>query len=115
MKLNEIEGDTSYKAHLHGLMKDSVVRVVFTTKSGGETVKLATLRQDILPPPPPVDENADANDTMKKARKQNESQVAFWSVEDNGWRSFMVENLVDFRVLGEDEYQKILQERAVNV
>lgn len=95
------------------LMKTGVVEVVFDTTKGVETTKYATLMETILPPRPVV-ESADENDAMQKKRKVNENQVSFWSVNDDGWRSFVIGNLKSVRSLSEGEITNLIVERVNN-
>ena len=95
-------------------MKHGVVEVVFNTVKGDETKKYATLMEEILPPRPVV-EAADENDTLKKARVVSDKKMNFWSVNDSGWRSFILENLKTTRVLSVEELSQLISEQAVNV
>lgn len=86
--------------------QENVVRVVFEKSNGEHCVKYATLREDILPPPP---EPTDENDSLKKKRKVNPQQVSFWSLADHAWRSFKIDRLKGTDTLTESEVQDLLE------
>ena len=102
------------KETINELLKEGIVKVEFKTVKGVDCTKYATLQESFLPPPKPVEEDVDENDALKKKRKVAENKVNFWSVEDNGWRSFLIENLVMVTILSEGEAEQFLIEQAKN-
>lgn len=100
-EINETQGYT--RDSLIQLLNNDIKRFVFTTKKGAECIKYATLRDNILPPRPVVEEGVDANDELKKKRKVNPDVCNFWSVEDSGWRATRIENIISVEDLNEQE------------
>ena len=70
------------------LYKNKMTDIVFLKVDGSER-KMTCLRPDLISDHPEV-----SDETSKKMRKVNESVMNVFSVEDNGWRSFRLENLI---------------------
>jgi len=67
-------------------MVKNLVAVTFKKKDGTETTRIATLNPAFLPEP-----------KNSKGRKSNPLKVNFWSITDNGFRSFLAQNFVSVR------------------
>lgn len=67
-------------------LQNSVCRIIFKKTDGTVTERLATLRPDFLP------------DFKGGSRKGNSPKVTFWSLTDNGFRSFLPTNLISVSV-----------------
>lgn len=63
-------------------LQQSVCRIVFKKTDGTVTERLATLRPDFLP------------DFKGNGRVSTSSKITFWSLTDNGFRSFLPTNLI---------------------
>lgn len=63
-------------------LKTGVFSIEFTKKDGTLRKMRCTLNSKYLP-------EVETTST----RRQSENTVSVWSVDDNGWRSFVVENL----------------------
>lgn len=87
------------KAEDYGLiLQDNYACVTIKKKSTGEERKMyCTLKNEHLPvvEKKPEDEN-------KPKRKINLNQVNVWDLEKKGWRSFMVDTVLDFTVMEEE-------------
>lgn len=73
-------------------LHEGVCIVTFKKADGSERVMKCTLVEDVLPPATKEDPLS-----QKKIRAVNEEVVPVWDVERNGWRSFRVDSVVDFR------------------
>lgn len=73
-------------------LHEGVCIVTFKKSDGGERVMKCTLVEDMLP-------SATKEDPLsqKKIRAVSEEVVPVWDVEKNGWRSFRVDSVIDFR------------------
>ena len=79
------------KAELKDILKaNTTVEVTFTKVNGENRVMDCTLHESILPKIELVLEHS------KKA--QNDSIISVWDINQNGWRSFRIANLVDYRI-----------------
>lgn len=75
---------------LKGLLKDTVVTVVFTKADGSEREMKATLKEDLLPV-------AESTGTAKPERKKSEDALAVYDTEAEGWRSFRWDSIKSIR------------------
>jgi len=71
------------KSKVMELLRSEWVKIEFTKVDGSIRQMLATLAEDQLP----------TQTETKTARKSNDSAVAVWDVNANGWRSFRWESL----------------------
>ncbi len=67
------------------ILRNKAIRISFRKADGTDTTKFATLREEYLPEP--------RNETDEGDRELSSTNVTFWSVEDNGWRSFRVDSV----------------------
>ena len=72
------------------MLKTGVFNEKFTTGTGVVRVMAATLKEDLLPPRPPVDP-----DKPVKPRKENLDVIPVYDLEAYGWRSFRVDRVID--------------------
>ena len=75
---------------LKGLLKDTVVTVVFTKADGSEREMKATLKEDLLPV-------AETTGTTKPERKKSADALAVFDTEAEGWRSFRWDSIKSIR------------------
>jgi len=68
-------------------LRKAVCILVFKKVNGDTSTKLATLKAEFLPEPK-------AARTDLPARKRTSAKITFWSIDDNGFRSFLPENLI---------------------
>lgn len=73
-------------------LRSSLVTLRFYKADGTPTFRTATLLADYLPAPKPA-----TNSTTKK-RVSKSAKVTFWSVTDNGFRSFIPDRLIGWDV-----------------
>lgn len=74
-----------FRGWLKGVLTVQPATVTFTKKDGTERVMNCTLRADLLPA---VEIKED-----KTPRKQNDSALAVYDIDANGWRSFTVSSV----------------------
>lgn len=74
-----------FRGWLKGVLTVQPATITFTKKDGTERVMNCTLRTDMLPA---VEIKED-----KTPRKQNDSALAVYDLESNGWRSFTVSSV----------------------
>lgn len=65
-------------------MKDGLVRLTFNKKDGTTTTRLGTLQTEHVPSKRPIEQ-----------RESAPMQIIFWSLTDDGYRSFLADNLLD--------------------
>lgn len=88
-----LNNDTAvFRGWLKGVLSVQPVTVTFTKKDGTERVMNCTLRADLLPA---IEIKED-----KAPRKHNDSALAVYDLEANGWRSFTVSSVkrVEFAI-----------------
>ena len=74
-----------FRGWLKGVITVQPATITFTKKDGTERVMKCTLRADMLPA---VEIKED-----KTPRKQNDSALAVYDLESEGWRSFTVSSV----------------------
>jgi hypothetical protein len=72
------------------LLKDHIVLVTFTKKNGDERVMLCTRKAMYI-------ENELASGSSKK--KANNDVIAVWSFDDDEWRSFRKDSVIEHQVI----------------
>lgn len=75
------------------LLKNNVVKVIFTKVNGEKRTMRCTLREDLLPPVP-----EDTVPSTKLKRPVNTAIRSCWSIDDAGWRSFRLDSIVEMIV-----------------
>lgn len=71
------------KVEIQEILQNSIAKVEFVKKDGSIRTMRCTLREDFLP----------KMDAISSKRKKSETSLSVWSVDDGGWRSFVVENV----------------------
>ena len=72
-------------------LKRNVMKVVFIKINGDERVMNCTLHQSVLP------EKYISEDIIKK--KDNPDTISVWDIDKNGWRSFRLDSIVEFKIV----------------
>jgi len=70
-------------------LKKNVIKVTFTKVNGDERVMRCTLHDSILP-----EQNIGG---IKK--KENLDVLSVWDLDNNGWRSFRLDSVIDYKVV----------------
>ena len=71
------------------MLRNQVCEVVFEKADGTERKMICTLKEDLLP--------ESTNTSTKTERKQPTNAVPVWDIQSEGWRSFRVDRLMEFR------------------
>lgn len=75
-------------------LKNNICTVVFT-KVNGETRRMrCTLKEDLLP----AQETKHLDHATQQKRQTGENLVSVWDLDNDGWRSFRKDSVVDFIV-----------------
>ena len=77
---------------LREMLTEGVVKIVFEKKDGSRRELFGTLEPSRLPPIP-------EGSASKPKRKVDPDMVNVWSVADDGWRGFMIDQLLEEPVL----------------
>lgn len=67
-------------------MHTNIVRITYEKADGTTTTRVATLRPEFLP--------VFAQKSRGVVRRKVSPKIAFWSITDDGWRSFLPQNLL---------------------
>ena len=81
--------ESNARMNLPVLLRDNVVEVIFNKVDGTERVMMCTLNPTILP------ESVEKEGGVKV---RNPDVQCVWDVDNNGWRSFRFDSVVDFKV-----------------
>lgn len=84
-----LELHTSYLNNLH----NNICFVHFTKKDGTLRSMRCTLRPNLLPAQTDLEEHIQ--------RKQSTESISVWDLEVKGWRSFLIDSVIEFKVLEE--------------
>ena len=76
------------KINLKELLKTNVVEVTFWKVNGEKRTLNCTLQPSFLP----------ESVVKEETRKESDTSIAVWSVDDDGWRSFRWESIVSFGI-----------------
>lgn len=76
-------------------LKRGIFEVTFKKVNGDERVMTCSLHRKILPPATKTDPI-----TETKVREINENVVSVWDINAEGWRSFRIANVTEFKRLG---------------
>lgn len=74
----------NFRDKLKSQLKESTLIVTFTKKDGTERVMRCTLQPHLLPL---------VEQTEKSTRKSPENTIAVYDLDNQGWRSFIVNNV----------------------
>lgn len=80
---------TKKRAILVEGLKKNVIKVTFTKVNGDERVMRCTLHDSILP--------EQTIGGIKK--KENLDVLSVWDLDNNGWRSFRLDSVIDYQVV----------------
>ena len=80
---------TKKRAILVEGLKKNVIKVTFTKVNGDERVMRCTLHDSIFP-----EQNISG---IKK--KENLDVLSVWDLDNNGWRSFRLDSVIDYQVV----------------
>jgi len=83
-----IDMNDDEKLNLKELLKTNVVEVTFKKVNGDKRVLHCTLQPSLLP----------ESVVKEETRKQSDTSLAVWSIEDDGWRSFRWESIISFGI-----------------
>ena len=78
------------KSEIIEMLQEGIINVKFTKVDGSERLMQCTLKTDLVPAD--LDK---AKDTNAKERKQNEDAVSAWDTENQGWRSFRLDRVIE--------------------
>ena len=78
------------------LKKQSAI-VTFTKKDGTERVMKCTLKSDLLPVIL-ITESATTNDNVVKVRKESDTSVAVYDLDNAAWKSFRLDSITSFEI-----------------
>jgi len=102
---DKLEGEDILHAKVRqsiiNLLNENVMEVTFTKKDGTERVMKCTLSPMLLPTEV-KETNTNEVTEGKKPRKKNLEVVACYDLEAEGWRSFRLDSLKDFKVVTEE-------------
>jgi hypothetical protein len=73
------------------LLSEGIVNITFTKKDGTKRVMKSTLKADKIP-------QLDVPKSDKPAKAKSEEAQAVYDLENEGWRSFRWDSLVDYQV-----------------
>lgn len=80
------------KTELAEVLRSHKVEVSFIKKDGTGRTMNCTLQEKYLPP---------LMEDTETATKDNENVLAVWDIDNNGWRSFRINSIVDVRVVND--------------
>lgn len=72
---------------LKELLKSNVVEVKFTKLDGNIRTMLCTLQETLLP-----------EVTTSGTKKVNDEVLSVWDIDNSGWRSFRLENVITYGI-----------------
>ena len=77
---------------IRDLLKDNIVEVTFRKTNGEKRILTGTLLPHLLP-----------TKTTTSTKSLNEEVVRVYDLENEGWRSFREDSVINFRVLEQPE------------
>ena len=80
------------KDEMKNALVESICEVVFEKKDGTMRTMRCTLDPTVLPTPVATDEEVNRN------RTPNDEVQVVWDVDSNGWRSFRINSVKEFKV-----------------
>lgn len=78
------------KEAIKNKLRENICKVSFTKSNGTNRVMNCTLNESFIDA-----ENSGSKETTKK-KKQNPDVLPVWDVDNEGWRSFRWDSLIDF-------------------
>lgn len=82
------------KIELKENLSKCVAKITFNKTDGFLREMYCTLMSDYMPKPAPLDESP------KIPRKENDNVLAVWDIDNNGWRSFRLDSIVNIEYIG---------------
>ena len=80
------------KFDLKSILKSNTsVEITFTKVNGEKRVMNCTLHESVLP-------KVDLPIEPSNRKAQSDSIISVWDIDEEGWRSFRVANLVDYKL-----------------
>lgn len=83
------------KTELKNNLTKSVANITFNKTDGTVRHLLCTLMAEHLPEQIPIDENV-----RHVPRKENDSVLAVWDLDNKGWRSFRLDSITNINYIG---------------
>lgn len=80
------------KAEITDMLSERIVTVKFKKVDGSERVMKCTLMQSMIPQ---TTKTVAETNTIVKERRENDSVIAAWDVEAEGWRSFRLDSIIE--------------------
>jgi hypothetical protein len=87
------------KAQLKEQLTKYVADVVFIKADGTNREMTCTLMPSYLPAAKPLDESV-----RHIPRKENDDVLAVWDLDNNGWRSFRLDSIIEVNYIEERNY-----------
>lgn len=78
---------TRSKSVLVEMLKQGIVNLKFTKSDGTERTMKCTLVESYITP---------HEKKTDKVKKSNEHTLSVWDIENNGWRSFRFDSVIEF-------------------
>ena len=75
---------------LKQILTNRIATVIFRKTDGEIREMRCTLKSEYLPKQQPLDENA-----RHLPRQENDNVLSVWSIDNNGWRSFRIDSIMD--------------------
>lgn len=82
------------KENLKENLSKCIAKVTFNKSDGFMREMYCTLMSDYMPIPEPLDESP------KLPRKENDNVLAVWDIDNNGWRSFRLDSIINIEYIG---------------
>lgn len=76
-------------------LKTMTATVTFEKADGSTRVMNCTLMPQYLPSAKPLDENV-----KHLPRKENDNVLAVWDLDNQGWRSFNIDSIINIEYIG---------------
>lgn len=88
--MNKHFDDQETRDWFRGILKETLVEVVFTKADGTERIMHCTLNANVIPQP-------DTDDSKpKKVIKESPDVIRVWDTDKSGWRSFRWDSIKSF-------------------
>lgn len=82
------------KETLIKLLKQNVLEVDFEKRNGEARLMLCSLKKQLIPV-------VDSDSNKKPTKRENNHTVVVWDLEKNGFRSFKLDSIRDYRIVTE--------------
>jgi WYL_2, Sm-like SH3 beta-barrel fold len=81
-----VDTETISKSTIVNMLKNGVINVKFTKVDGSERVMRCTLVEAIIKP---------HEKKTDREKKVNEEVLSVWDIENEGWRSFRLDSVIE--------------------